>query len=142
MDGVRGGERQKERRDRGEGMMCCVCSSEESRLQRQTDRQRQGDKETVPRVLVVIAGLESLEHLDLSENQLTSVRGGMWPGLHALRTLGLAHNWLSRVEAGALADLPALRTADLQHNELRTLPEAALAEEYEVGRHTHVIRTP
>lgn len=72
-----------------------------------------------------VSQLRFLRLLDLSHNRLTSMRGLVAGeeaprGLQALETLLLSHNQLTNIDSG-VALLPRLTHLDVAHNQLQTL---------------------
>lgn len=72
--------------------------------------------------------LGGLLSLDLSGNQLASLRPAMFSYLPSLRQLFLSHNFLVSLPAGIFSGLTRLQELDLSHNNLRTLRAEALQE--------------
>ena len=70
----------------------------------------------------MLAGLNSLKHLDLSYNQLTELPAGFFDGLSALYEVRLLTNELAAIRQDAFRGLTQLRLLDLEFNELPTLP--------------------
>ena len=69
-----------------------------------------------------LAGLESLEELNLGNNDVRSLPSGIFSSNSALEILNLEHNRLPDLPADTFAGLGRLRSLDLGNNRLSTLP--------------------
>ncbi|KAB1252556.1 Toll-like receptor 7 [Camelus dromedarius] len=81
---------------------------------------RDGDN----RYLKFFKNLLNLEELDISENSLSFLPGGVFDGMPPnLKTLSLAKNGLKSFKWDRLQYLTNLETLDLSYNQLKTVPE-------------------
>ena len=67
------------------------------------------------------SALTRLKALNLTFNFLTTVRGNMWVGLWSLEAVDLSDNHLTDIPSHGLSNMPALRYLWLSSNSLRTL---------------------
>uniref|UniRef100_UPI00358DF993 leucine-rich repeats and immunoglobulin-like domains protein 3 isoform X1 n=1 Tax=Myxine glutinosa TaxID=7769 RepID=UPI00358DF993 len=65
-----------------------------------------------------VYGLEPLQQLSLSHNNLTRIDGNSWSFCPNLRDLDLAWNDLHRLEKGSFSGLPGLQLLGLAHNSI------------------------
>ena len=82
------------------------------------------DLEAYGRDISNLEGLQyavSLEILDLSDNQLSTLKSNAFAGLSNLQNLSLYGNQLTTIESGAFAGLPNLEVLNLTNNPLGTL---------------------
>lgn len=63
-------------------------------------------------------GLVALENLDLSVNQLTSLKAGIFDNLNAVKYLNLSHNVIGEIAPQLFNQLTALDNIDLSNNQL------------------------
>ncbi len=68
-------------------------------------------------------GLSALSSLDLGSNELSSLPAEIFSGLSAMRRLNLSYNSLDNLPADTFSGLSALTGLDLGNNELSSLPE-------------------
>ncbi len=73
------------------------------------------------------AGLDSLDELNLVNNDLHRLPDGIFSGLRGLTRLWLTNNSLSELRAGVFADLTALSSLKLGQNELLDLPSGVFS---------------
>lgn len=68
--------------------------------------------------------LTSLQHLDLSRNEITShwLNSDIFSDLHQLKYLDLSYNRISRIDPTTFQSLVQLETLSLQRNELSQIP--------------------
>ncbi|XP_029472949.1 platelet glycoprotein Ib alpha chain-like [Rhinatrema bivittatum] len=67
--------------------------------------------------------LSSLGKLIISKNKITTLPNGTFAGLNKVSELNLEMNNLQSLEPGIFSSLPALKTLNLQKNQLESVPE-------------------
>lgn len=65
---------------------------------------------------------EKLTTLDMSNNQISTVKDFNFIGIKALETLDISYNFISSIEPNAFSQLNLLRDLDLTSNHLKTVP--------------------
>lgn len=75
----------------------------------------------------ISGGFPSLEHLVLSDGNLSVTASHDFFAMSKLVSLSLRNNHISKISPGSFRPLLKLATLDLAHNEIRTLPEERLS---------------
>ncbi len=78
--------------------------------------------------LNAVPGIDRVEWLSLSENQLTTLSVGAFANMPQLQRLSLANNKLTELTPGAFASLPQLQRLYLYNNQLTTVAADTFAQ--------------
>ncbi|XP_049697500.1 leucine-rich repeat and immunoglobulin-like domain-containing nogo receptor-interacting protein 3 [Helicoverpa armigera] len=70
----------------------------------------------------VFDGLNDLEYIDLSRNEITRTEHGLFARLTRLKSLNLSRNFIDDIPRFTFADLENLEVLDVSHNRLHVIP--------------------